>query len=155
MERSLRSPERQRAGQQVRRWLFLVGVLMVSLPGCGQSQAVVRGRVTYNSNPLTSGQVHLVGGNGPARSGFISSEGTYEIRDAPVGEVKAAVVSYKSAGTSKGPTVGKADPDAEQVVNEPAPRASAIPTKYNDVKTSGLAYTISLGRQTIDIELKD
>lgn len=128
--------------------------LALALCGCGPSQATVRGKVTYQNKPLSSGEVHLVGEKGMSRSALIDPVGAFEVKDAPIGQVKVAVVSYKGpAGQLKGPIVGKkkADEEPEEIV----PRQLAIPEKYKDVKTSELAYTISSGTQTIAIDLKD
>lgn len=127
--------------------------LILALSGCNPSQATVKGKVTYQNKPLHSGEVHFIGEKGPSRSALIGPLGTFEIKDAPIGEVKVAVVSYKSQGTLKGPSVGKKKNDEEP--DEVAARTSAIPTKYNDSKTSELVFTISPGTQTIAIDLKD
>jgi len=111
--------------------------------------------VTYKTKPLTSGEVHFIGqSDTKPRSALIGPEGKYEINNAPLGEVRIAVVSIKSAGPPAGPSVGgkgkKADRDGG-----PAERQSAIPTKYKDPKTSGLTFTVVPGAQAFDIELKD
>jgi len=126
--------------------------LLVALAGCGPSQATVRGKVTYQEKPLTSGEVHLVGGSGPSRSALITPQGTFEIHNAPIGQVAVAVVSFKSPGPPKVPTATRI---VVKEIEEVSPRLPAIPTKYGDIKTSGLVFTISPGRQSLDIELKD
>jgi hypothetical protein len=121
---------------------------IVTISGCGDSKAVVRGKVTYKNSPLTSGEVHFVG-KSTSRSALIMPTGAYEMKDAPLGEVRVAVVSNKNPGKPFGPTLRSPQDSG------PVPVASAIPSKYNDAKTSGLVFTISTGRQSIDIELKD
>lgn len=131
--------------------LLLVCALGTTLAGCGPSQATVRGKITYRNQPVTSGEIHFIGEKGVSRSGLVNRNGSFEVHDVPVGQVKVAVVSYKSSGTPKPPKIGMKVQDPDEIV----PRASAIPTTYNDVASSGLAFTISLGTQTIDIQLKD
>jgi hypothetical protein len=125
--------------------------------GCGGSKAVVRGKVTYKNNPLTSGEVRFIGKTGTVpRAALINPEGMYRIDDAPIGEVRVAVVSFKTTGTFAAPIIGgKGKAGTGKTSDGAASRPSAIPEKYKDVKTSGLTYTISSGSQTIDIELKD
>src|SRR6516164_2856495 len=82
-------------------------LVSVCISGCGSSTTVVRGKVTYKDKPVTSGEVNFLSATGlPSRSGLIGADGSYEIRDAPLGEVKITVVSYKSAESAK-PTVGE------------------------------------------------
>jgi hypothetical protein len=131
-----------------------------SIPGCGQSKAVVRGKVTYKNNPLTSGEVVFIGKPGTVpRAALINSDGMYRLDDAPTGEVKVTVVSFKTKGPVSAPAVGGkiiGKTDSGKLTSDAAlPRSSAIPDKYKDPKTSDLAFTVSLGSQTIDIELKD
>ncbi len=123
------------------------------LSGCGPSEPVVRGRVTYKDQPLTSGEVRFFPSSGPSRSALINAEGMYEIKNAPEGDVRIAVISQKSAGTPVGPKASVKKPAADAAPLE-RPK-SAIPEKYNDPKTSGLTYTVTQGAQSHDIELKD
>jgi hypothetical protein len=134
----------------VKRISFLLAIL-VCVGGCGSSTPVVRGKVTYKNNPVTSGEVRFLSETGlPGRAGLISSAGTYEIRDAPLGDVKVAVISYKSAGAAKA-TVGE---KGKKSGSRPG-FESAIPAKYADFAISGLTYTVTSGSQSFDIELKD
>ena len=116
--------------------------------GCGQGKSVVKGKVTYKNQVLTSGEVHFVGSQGTPRSALIDPDGSFVVEDPPLGQVNVAVVAFenKEAG---GPTVEKGNSLA---LRRPA---NIIPPKYNDVKTSGLSYTLSAGTQTIEITLTD
>ena len=78
------------------RTVFFFLACTICLPGCGDSKPFVRGKVTYKSSPLTSGEVSFIGKSGTPRSALITSEGTYEINDAPLGEVTVTVVSFKT-----------------------------------------------------------
>jgi hypothetical protein len=135
---------------------FLAVLLCAS--GCGDSKATVRGTVTYKNSPLTSGEVRFIGKSGTVpRAGLIGPDGRYEIIDAPVGEVQVTVVCIKSDGPLTQVNMGGKTADGKSVRKrdtKPSPRTSAIPTKYNDPKTSGLLFTITTGSQSIDIALK-
>jgi len=133
--------------------LLLLGLLCGH--GCGQSKPVVTGKVTYKTNPLTSGEVHFVGKNDTKpRSALIGPEGKYEIIDAPLGEVRIAVVSIKSAGPPAGPSVGGKGKKTAGGAG-PSERRSAIPTRYNNHNTSAITLIVVPGTQSFDIELRD
>ncbi|MBM4073615.1 MAG: hypothetical protein FJ271_32550 [Planctomycetes bacterium] len=131
---------------------FVCG-FQLALCGCSPSQATVTGKVTYQNKPLSSGEIHLIGDKGISRSALIGPLGTFEVKNAPVGVVKVSVVSYKSSGPPRGPSVAKKKNDDEP--EEIVPRPSAIPEKYNNISSSELVFTISNGSQTISIDLKD
>src|SRR5262245_25592224 len=112
-------------------WRFLLGVLLVSVAGCGPSGAIVNGKVTYKGNPLTSGEVRIIPfleSSGPSRSSLISPQGTFEIHDAPIGQVTVTVASYKTRDAPKGPIAARKKTGEE--VEEVSPRTTAIPAKY-------------------------
>jgi hypothetical protein len=140
------------------RLTFFLLLALFCTCGCGGSKAVVRGKVTYKNNPLTSGEVRFIGKSGTVpRAALINPEGMYRIDDAPIGEVRVAVVSLKTTDTFAAPIIGGKGVAGKsgKTSDGASSRPSAIPKKYDDVKTSGLTYTVSSGSQTIDIELKD
>jgi hypothetical protein len=126
------------------RWAA-AALLLALAAGCGGPRTV-SGTVSYNGKPLTRGQISFVGSGGKSASGTINADGTYVVTDVPAGEVTATVVSYYVEGEAKfGLTPLKSAP----------PMKSAIPTKYNDPKTSGLVYLVDARKKTIDVELAD
>jgi hypothetical protein len=129
-------------------------MMCVAAAGCGKSTATVVGKVTYNGEVVPTGEIHFIGEEAP-RSSAIGSDGTYEVRDCPYGayRVKLAATKVKQPAA----VVPPKNPDELPEGSHPPPPeiVSIIPRKYNDVATSGLAFTINKGRQTIDIELKD
>jgi hypothetical protein len=132
--------------------VFLLAAAAASVGGCGGKPAV-SGTVTYKSAPLSTGEVSFVSGSG-SRSGLISAGGRYEIADPPEGEVTVIVTSTKietKAGGPGSPLGGAAK--FEDIKSGVA--KSLIPTKYNDVKTSPLRYTVGSGKQTNNIALED
>jgi hypothetical protein len=117
---------------------------LAAVAGCGGPRTV-SGKVSYKGKPLGKGQISFVG-LGKSVSGTINADGTYVVTDVPAGEVTATVVSYYVEGEAKfGLTPLKTAP----------PMKSAIPTKYNDPKTSGLVYLVDARKKTIDVELTD
>jgi hypothetical protein len=126
------------------RWAA-AALLLVLAAGCGGPRTV-SGKVSYNGKALGKGQISFVGSGGKSASGTINADGTYVVTDVPAGEVTATVVSYFVEGEAKfGLTPLKSAP----------PMKSAIPTKYNDPKTSGLVYVVDARKKTIDVELAD
>jgi hypothetical protein len=136
---------------------FLILAVLLCASGCAEQKATVKGTVTYKNSPLTSGEVRFIGKTGTVpRAALIASDGSYQIDDAPLGEVHVAVVSLKGAGSVFPPMMGGKTSDKKSVPGKESKRpTSAIPAKYNDPKTSGLVFTITTGSQSIDIPLKD
>jgi hypothetical protein len=125
-------------------------LVLVTLAGC-TSRPVITGTVTYKNGPLTTGQVSFIGADGKSRSSGIGSDGTYEIVDAPPGDVTIVVIATKAEGKATGASPLGASTTTPQAI---AVR-SLIPVKYNDPKTSGLTYLVTPGKQTKNIELGD
>jgi hypothetical protein len=76
------------------RWrtrLVAVGLLaLFSLPGCGKKRAVVKGKITWNNQPLKMGTIAFIAANNLTGSSQITN-GTYTVNDAPVGDVKIVI----------------------------------------------------------------
>jgi hypothetical protein len=113
---------------------------------------LVQGKVTYKGLPLPSGLItfHL-----PSKESFEDNflDGSYQAVGLPPGQYKVTVITkeikgipadakMKVPGKFKGPLKG--------------PKFVAIPQKYADPNTSGLAVEVKVGKQTtFDINLKD
>jgi hypothetical protein len=121
--------------------------------GCGRSPAVIEGKVRYKNEPLQTGEVHFIAAGGSG-SGAIGADGSYQIYDCPLGEVKVAVVAQKVKDIPATMPVVKDDGNPGDAGPPPA-LISLIPRKYNEATTSGISLTVQAGRQTIDIDLKD
>jgi hypothetical protein len=132
-------------------WLCVaVGAVASGLGGCGgdANMARVKGRVTYDGQPLTTGEVSFssVDGGRVAMSN-IDSKGNYELRTSttvvgvPPGsyKVKILAVEQKSGMDQDG---------------KPFPAKYLIPEKYGDVATSGLTATVEKGKPEINFDLK-
>jgi hypothetical protein len=114
--------------------------------GCGKASPQVTGKITYQGEILKMGEVRFFGA-GLSRTALIGPDGTYVVHDCPAGAVKVAVISMKPTGMA--PAFGKKGGGSSTL---PVP-VSAIPEKYNDPETSGLAYELKPGTQKIDISL--
>jgi hypothetical protein len=130
------------------KWIAVAAVLLVpaillgiwfAVPGT--PKAVVFGKVTYQNKPLGSGSISFLGDSG-FRQASIDRDGSYEIPEAPLGPVKVSVRSRSSFLEPKGEKIKWVE-------------KYLIPSKYSDFQKSGLTYTISAGRQEINIDLKD
>ncbi len=130
------------------RMLFVCLGMVIAANGCGKSSPEVKGTITYQGKILTAGEVRFFGAE-LSRTALIGADGVYAINDCPPGAVKVAVISIKSSGAA--PAIGKKGDSSSRL----ATPVSAIPTKYNDPATSGLAYGIKAGSQEIDIKLED
>jgi hypothetical protein len=148
--------------------LVLLGLLAFSA-GCGsgkKARAVVKGKVTYGKDHLTTGTVQFYGEDNAFASATIDKNGNYEMNDAPVGPVKVVVSVPKfmpgglrslASGGAKVKDKGSVDPENPDrripIVGEVPSRVVNIPDRYGNVETSGLTYTVEKGEQTHDIPL--
>ena len=146
---------------------FLLLLLCVTLVGCSGSkgaQAKVNGRVKFFDKYLTAGTVAFTSEDGRVGSANIDADGNYEMANAPVGDVTITVsVPQMARGPMAGgpakppPGVPEMHPPGE-VGGGGSPgidpsKIVQIPKKYEDVKTSGLKYTVEKGPQTYNITL--
>jgi len=94
------------------RLALVLGVLVLSLPGCGSSVKVspVRGKVTADGAPVTSGQVSYIPTSADQKGGMsagqITSSGEYTIytagkEGAPLGTYKVTVTASMVPGGGK------------------------------------------------------
>src|SRR5437016_4480510 len=82
--------------------------------GCSPSSATVTGTVRYKGDVIRTGEVSFVGEDGTARSGAISQDGVYEIKDVPIGAVSVGVVA-KTLVTEKTARPGSPDGASDAV----------------------------------------
>jgi hypothetical protein len=143
---------------------LLLCLLLVGCSGGKGARAKVTGKVKFFDKYLTSGTVAFTTADGRTGSANIDSEGHYEMYDAPVGEVTVTVTTpqAKGGGPAGGPPkpppgVPPMRPPGEGGSTPPPPidpsKIVQVPTKYNDVKTSGLKYTVEKGTQEYNITL--
>jgi hypothetical protein len=137
----------------------IVGLILVAVAGGGCSGSrlpatiPVRGVVTINGRPLAGGTVMFtpaVTGNGRVAQGVIGKDGAFTLSSfRPDDGVIAGVYAVAVTSTIKG--------------TEPIERdrgtgfggKSAIPIRYTDPTTSGLAVTVAGPREVVSLELTD
>lgn len=155
--------------------LLLGGLLacgaVLLLAGCGpdyKARGGVKGRVTANKRPLTTGTVLFTNKEGITGTAHINIDGTYELQDAPVGECKVTVTvptlpmdpSVRARLKGGGPKVPEMKaPEGSGITDLPS--APTVPkeiipidAKYSNPETSGLTFTVEKGAtKTFDIDL--
>lgn len=136
--------------------LLAITTALIWVAGCGGPfTAAVSGRVTYKGNPLPGGTVTFIHPDGRTGYATIQEDGSYNIPAAPGGDVKCIVTTQKpipalpKGVAAKLPGGGSKGSDPVYPTGKYVP----IPAKYGDPQTSGLAYTIHRGSNTIDITL--
>jgi hypothetical protein len=117
-------------------------LLLLPLAGCGAHESAVSGKVTIEGTPLTSGTVVFYpAGGGAAAYGSIQSDGAYTIDTGDSGGLAAGeyvVTVVATTPPQPGFSFGKL----------------LTPTRYNNKQTSDLKFTVTPGRNTIDLPLK-
>jgi hypothetical protein len=116
--------------------LVLVPVLL--LVGCSSKDAAsnkVKGKVTWKNEPLKGGSITFVSAADKQQRAttLLNMDGTYEMTNAPVGEVKISLSGPSRVSSEHPPTAGGAK----------AMLTSSFPEKYKDPEKSGLTYTVT------------
>jgi hypothetical protein len=137
--------------------VFAPIIVLFLLAGCSRIGGDVRGTVTLNGKPVTSGLVTLHYEGGTNVGAVIGPDGSYEIVKPPKGAAKVTVEPPATAPggdlSSSGIAVTTGSPDAKEPVKTPKTQAVAIPDKYKKVATSGLTLTVTGNSQTFDIQM--
>lgn len=106
--------------------------------GCGRTPtgtATVTGKVSFQGQPLPGGVVRFLAADDErAGSAVINRDGTYEMKEAPVGKVKICVDT--------------------SALRRHEDRNVPVPAKYKTFKTTDLKYTVLAGSQTHDVYLE-
>jgi len=141
----------------VRRLVLCLGMLGVSalllgVTGCteeGPPIFQVTGRVTHDGEPVGQGVVLFIDDQGFGTSANLRADGTFELAShhgggIPLGEYHVAITP----------------PDDDYDYDAPEAAGSAedfpnIPSRYQDVSTSDLTFTITEGENHFEIELSD
>lgn len=110
------------------------GLCVIALAGCGGTGSV-QGTVTVDGQPAAGSLVILscdAGGNFPAR---VAEDGGFKVEGVPVGPARVVVLP-NDYPVSKAQTV-----------------PVAIPARYRDVTTSGLALVVARGTNQFPITM--
>lgn len=73
--------------------MLVLGLLIASVAGCGQREANVGGRVTFQEKPVVFGTVTLMAEDGVPFQGQIQPDGTFLVERVPLGTYRVAVHS--------------------------------------------------------------
>jgi hypothetical protein len=118
------------------------------LAGCN-NKGTVTGKVTLNGQPLPGGLVY-VSSEAPeteafaaAPNGGIRKDGTYTVRNVPIGKARITVVTAKAFGSAT-------HPDA---VKDPWGPYVPIPDMYMDGAKTPFKLEVKPGRQSFDIAM--
>lgn len=130
-------------------WLLL----LLASAGCSRV-GQVSGKASYRGQLLPAGTVMLLASDGRPYDGQIQADGTFVIRDVPLGAAKVSVTSRVPAGEEKRTRGGKEANWAKQRTIAKGGR-SRIPAKYSDFEESGLTVTVEKGDiNRLDLNLK-
>jgi hypothetical protein len=155
------SPARNRVLRRIPP-LFMALATAVIAVGCGGPKGTVTGVVKYQGKIVKGGTVTFVCASGkPGGSSPIAEDGTYTIKDVPVGDVQITVETESakpSAQAQAHPYKAPqgAPPEASNFTqgDKPKDRYVQIPESYGNPGTSGLTYTVAEGSQEHPIDLK-
>jgi hypothetical protein len=159
------------------RLLVLAPLVLVLAAGCTKgnrkANATVNGKVTYNNQPVTGGNIAFHAEGFAGITGLLRPDGTYAATDLPVGVEVTVTIETESLARNAPATYGAGRPGAPgggaggaMPIQKPpggeTPVGSGgsekyvkIPTKFGDKATSPLKKTLSSGSQTWNLELSD
>jgi hypothetical protein len=138
--------------------VFLLLVFLVSA-GCGNPTGSVYGKVTFEGNPLPSGNVSFAPENntGAGTKGAVVSpiaeDGSYSVSNLPVGKVTITVETRSGAPPAAPPGAKMNAPAGAPNYAAPGAKHVDIPERYSQFDKSGLSYEVKSGRQSHDIQL--
>lgn len=147
------------AGDGSRAWLaFTCAVAAVLLAGCARRADVV-GKVTYEGEPLTSGNVKLYASDGVPRDASINADGTYRFREIPYGPARFAVYCMRAELVEHMQQLAGRGGRGGEIVTTPDPEIepedfSIIPLRYSDPQQSGLTLEVDGPRCSFDLKLE-
>src|SRR5262249_32043932 len=137
--------------------LFLVLVLGCSKAENKTANASVSGEVTFKGKLVKGGTVTFHPVSGPSATAFIQADGTYSVTDVIPGEMVATIETESAAG-KRGKAVQYGEAEGKKYEMSPRPdyakgktatfEYTKIPEKYANKNRSGLAATLTSGRNT-------
>ena len=139
--------------------IALLSVLgcVCTLAGCArvkeirlpESGADLKGTVTFNGEKVMAALIIVRSATGSAE-GSIGEDGSFNVKNAPLGEVSIGV----NTDAGKGELRGKMMARAQTKQPLPMPKIIDLPPKYFDPNTSGIHTTVNKGSNTYDVVIK-
>lgn len=129
--------------------LAVVGCARVKEIRLPETGADLKGTVTYNGEKVGAAMV-IVQSAGGSASGLIGDDGTFHIKNVPVGEVNIGVNTEAGKGDLKGKMMNRAQTKQKLDI----PKIIDLPHKYFDPTTSGIHTTVNKGPNTFDVVIK-
>jgi hypothetical protein len=136
---------------------------LIVLAGCFYTRgprATVKGTVTFNDRPVTAGMVSFFGADNRVGSAPLLEDGSYEVLDAPVGEVTITITipELSTGGPAAMPPPSKPVPGLPTATDKELGKRIGtvvvdIPPRYKKAETSPLKYTVTKGSNDHDINL--
>ncbi len=141
--------------------LLLPALSIGMLSGCGSDGpdiSPVRGKVTFQGKPVTTGRVMFYPSEGRASNGPIDSDGTYQLREgALVGSHKVTIQATKVIGAAPGPKNFEEELQGIGITRPKGPEPRVVwlvPQTYSQRRSSPLtAEVVSGDENMIDFEL--
>lgn len=146
--------------------ILLTGVLLLS--GCSSSSSIpagpkgtVKGKVTYNSNPVPAGStiMFLHEETSLAATGQIGSDGSYTLAMQGGGEVPVGKYSISVSPPSSAEVSEETNMEAYKAAMEGGGGAAAttgpFPEKYQAAETSGETFDVKEGENSYNLDMKD
>lgn len=125
---------------------LVVAVSLVFFVGCGPSgppTAELSGKVVFQGKPVAEGTVSLRSEVGTGGEANLQEDGTFTIKDLPVGEYRALILPLVM--------LQKEGPRGYEVsVEKPAPN---IPLKYRTIGATDLRVAVKEGKNEVRFEL--
>lgn len=130
---------------------MLVSALFPMCLGCGSGAktATVTGKITFEGSPVKAGTIAFVPSDGIPYQGDIQSDGSFRVDNVPVGDV---IVVVNPPGVED-PNKHMRIKDPNQAPPPPAAPPPPFPTKYNEIATTDLRYTVKSGENIYNPEM--
>ncbi len=132
-----------------RRWCLCLVIFACMGCGSGPSTATVTGTVTFEGGPVKAGTICFVPLDGIPRQGDIQPDGSYRVDDIPLGD--AIIVINPPAVEDPNKHMRIKEQKDTAVIQPPPP---PFPTKYIDMSTSDLRYSVKSGENVHKVEMK-
>lgn len=137
-----------------RAWLALVATALAATAGCGgPPQALARGRVTLDGQPLAHGTIAFLpaDGKGPTAGGLVAA-GSYEVRGMAPGLKLVRIEGFDAEAAFPATTAELAEQAAARprTPSEPADAAAVIPA---DAAGNNVEREVAAGEQVIDVAI--